>query len=325
NIKYSQTFRRLRKNRSIRKLVEDVELESKHLIQPYFIYEALSKEEDLKSIARQKKHTLDSILKELGRGLENGVNAALLFFIPEHKAKSHFDYSFDVKVLTAIKERFGSDLNLFTDICLCSNTDTGHCGFVSDQGVIENDKSVIALAQKAVAYAQGGADGLCPSDMMDDRVLAIRRGLDEANLSDRLVMSYSTKYSSAFYGPFRDAAESTPSSGDRKSYQIDPRNSKDGIRCSIRDAEQGADILMVKPAGAYLDVIHQIKNHSFLKNHPLAAYQVSGEYQGLYVCAENGLFDFDSALLESLIAIRRAGADLIVSYAANDFKNIQEN
>jgi len=321
---YPESYRRVRQSKAIRNLMKTVDVRPENLIQPYFVYQGLKESEELKAMYRQKKHTNDSLLKEVERGLENGVNTALLFFIPVSKAESHFDYSFDTEVIASLKKRFGDDLNVFTDMCLCSNTHTGHCGFLDSDGWVENHSSVLELARKSREYANAGADAICPSDMMDDRITAIRDSLDKSGNFKTLIMSYSTKFSSALYGPFREAAESAPSKGDRKSYQIDPSNENDALRCSIRDTEQGADMLMVKPAGMYLDIISKIKTNELTKHLPLAAYQVSGEYQSMYVCSQNGLYNFDQVLHESLVAIKRAGADLIISYAANDFVNYKK-
>lgn len=319
---YKMNLRRNRKSHALRELLKTVEVHPTNLIQPYFIYESLSAPQDLASIRGQKKHTKDSVLAEIERGLKNGVNTVLLFFIPEKKASSSWDYSFDVSVLKAIKERFGAKINLLCDMCICSQTESGHCGIVLKDGTIDNEKSVSVLVEKSVVYAKAGADAICPSDMMDSRVAAIREGLDLEGLDATLIMSYSTKFASHMYGPFRDAAESTPESGDRKSYQIDFRNENDAISSSLRDVDEGADILMVKPAGFYLDMLYRIKTHPQMSSLPLAAYQVSGEYQSLHVMADNNLIDFKNGYYESLVAIKRSGADLIITYGANDFNEI---
>ncbi len=321
---FPMTYRRLRRNTALRRLVADTHIRPEQLIQPYFIYEGIKEAAPLENFFGQYKHTPDSLCRTIEQGLEKQCTSALLFFVPQNKAASHFNYDFDTKVLEQVKRQFGDNLNLFVDVCLCSNTDTGHCGFLGGNGAIDNHSSVQELANKALAYAQAGADAVCPSDMMDDRIAAIRQSLDEHGQSEKMILSYCTKFSSSFYGPFRDAAKSAPSLGNRKSYQIDPANSKDALRCALRDAEQGADILMVKPGLAYLDIIHRIKTHPDLSTLPLCAYQVSGEYQSLYVAAENGLFNFEDALLETLIALRRAGADMIISYAANRFQELAE-
>jgi len=312
---YPLNLRRSRQNLSIRNLLADVQLSSSQLIQPYFVYQGLNESEELKALSGQRQHTADSLLKEIEVGLENKINSVLLFIIPNKKSFHDFDYSFDTNIIENVKRNFGHDLVLMTDICLCSHTQDGHCGFTNKQGEILNDPSVKELARKSLQFAQAGVDVLAPSDMMDSRIAAIRNILNQNQLEKTLIMSYSSKFSSHFYGPFREAAQSTPSFGDRKTYQIDPRNLKDALHSSDRDALEGADILMVKPALAYLDIISKVKSkHSHL---PLAAYQVSGEYQGLKLMAEHGLLDFDLALKETFYSIKRAGADLIITYGAN--------
>ncbi len=314
-------LRRYRKNAATRDIFSTVEITTKNLIQPYFVYEGLKEQEELTAITGQKKNTIDSLKKEIAIGLKQGISHVLLFIIPQSKHEHTFSYDFDSKVLSSLNEEFGDSILLSADMCLCSQTKSGHCGILSD-GIIDNDASVKVIADKSLIYAQAGADCISPSDMMDNRILAIRKILDSNKLDSTMIMSYSTKFSSNFYGPFRDAADSTPTSGDRKSYQIDFRNEFDAIRSSIRDMEQGADILMVKPAGAYLDTIYKIKTHERLRDYPLAAYQVSGEFQALQVMAQNGLIDYEKGLLETLYAIKRAGADLIITYAANKFREI---
>ena len=316
---FSMNLRRYRQNASIRNLFSTVELKKSNLIQPYFIYESISRETPLTAIFGQKKHTLTSLQKEIEWSLKNKVSSILLFIIPKKKSHNHFDYSFDKKVITSLKNTFGNDLVLFLDVCLCSNTISGHCGIINQYNNINNELSVKEITNKSLSYAQAGADVLSPSDMMDGRILSIRKTLDENNFHSKLIMSYSTKFSSNFYGPFRDAAQSTPEIGDRKTYQIDPRNPYDAIQSSIRDKEEGADILMVKPAGNYLDIIYQIKSHPKTKETPLCAYQVSGEYKSLELMNNAGHLDFKMAYKESLFAISRAGADLIITYGATEF------
>lgn len=320
---YGISLRRYRQNRAVRDMFATVSLNASNLIQPYFVYQGLDLSVPLPSIEGQKKHNLESLKKEVAKGLDNGVANILLFFIPSSKGVCDFDYSFGASVLKGLRNEFGDSITIFTDTCLCSHTESGHCGIL-ENGEINNEKSVDELMKQALTYAEAGADCISPSDMMDNRILGIRRALDEAGFSKTMIMSYSTKFSSNFYGPFRDAAESTPSSGDRKSYQIDFRNESDAMLSSIRDMEQGADILMVKPAGAYLDIINKIKSHEQMGKLPLAAYQVSGEYQSLHIMAEQGLLDFNAAYLETLYAIRRSGAELIITYGANNFKTIAE-
>ncbi|MBF0360017.1 MAG: porphobilinogen synthase [Oligoflexia bacterium] len=313
------TLRRGRRNKKIRDLLSTTFIPTSSLIQPYFIYQGLKNSEELGSIAGQKKHTLHSVIKEIEYALTKKVSSFLLFIVPEQSKKiassniSDFHFDFDAETIRQIKNTFKDDIVLFTDLCLCSNTADGHCQVAND-----NDLTVKILSKKALIYASAGADVISPSDMMDGRIKSIRNNLDLNGYNDRSIMSYSSKFSSNFYGPFRAAAESTPSHGDRKSYQLDPRNVGDAVRSSLRDIEEGADILMVKPATLYLDIIYRIKNHQVSKDFPLAAYQVSGEYQSLHLMAKENLLNFDDAYLESLYSIRRAGADLIITYGATN-------
>ena len=321
---YLMDLRRNRLHASTRRLLAEVDLHPRQFIQPYFVYQGLKQSQELPSIRGQMKHHLPSLIRNVELGLNQGINSILLFFIPEKKcqAGSAFDHSFDSEVLVDLKKHFGNDVLIMTDLCLCSQTASGHCGILDQSGAINNQASVKVLAEKALVHAQAGSDVISPSDMMDGRIAAIRQVLNASGLDDKLIMSYSSKFSSNFYGPFRDAAESTPTSGDRKSYQIDYRNPSDAMRASLRDAEEGADILMVKPAGSYLDMLYRIKHHPDLCHYPLAAYQVSGEFQSLAVMAEKGLIDFEKGLLETLFALKRSGADLIISYAANQINEL---
>ncbi len=319
---YPMTLRRLRQNPTRRRLFANTHISAAQLIQPYFVYQGLRESQPLASLHGQEQHCLDSLCRRIEYGLERGISSVMLFFVPEKKATHDFDFSFDADVLSKVKAKFGDSLNLLVDVCLCSNTASGHCGIINSQGHIDNAGSVLELARKAKIYASAGADGVCPSDMMDDRIAAIRSTLDDSQLSNTLIVSYSSKFSSAFYGPFRAAAKSTPSSGDRKSYQLDPANSREGLRAARRDAAQGADVLMVKPGLAYLDIIYQIKHDPELAHIPLCAYQVSGEYESLQLGAKHGLFHFATAYLETLIALRRAGSDMIITYGANDFTSL---
>ena len=241
----------------------------------------------------------------------------LLFGIPAHKdaaATGAYDSEGIVQLaVRAIKDEF-PDLVVITDVCLCEYTDHGHCGVVQD-GEVLNDVTLELLAKMAVTHAESGADIVAPSDMMDGRVAAIRNALDDEGLTDTIIMSYSSKFASAFYGPFREAAESAPAFGDRKTYQMDPANGEEAVRESLLDIEEGADIIMVKPALPYLDVIHAVKQET---KFPLAAYNVSGEYAMIKAAAANGWLDEQRAVLEAVTGIKRAGADLIITYHAKD-------
>lgn len=321
-MKYFENRRRLRQTPAIRDLLSSVQLSANDLIQPYFVYQGLKQEEDQPSLTGVSKHTLDSVSKQIEQGINSGVQAALLFIIPSEKSEHHFNYDFDTEVISSLKKRFRDNLILMTDLCLCSNTVSGHCGILNKDGHVENAPSVKSLAEKSLLYAQAGSDCISPSDMMDSRIKAIRSILEKHHYHQTLIMSYSTKFSSHFYGPFRDAADSTPQKGDRKTYQLDFRNIEDALACSIRDKKEGADILMVKPAMAYLDMIYRIKNHPQTSLMPLCAYHVSGEWQSLHLMAEKGLIDFEGAYLESLYALKRAGSNMIITYGANQIAKI---
>ncbi|MBF0300434.1 MAG: porphobilinogen synthase [Oligoflexia bacterium] len=318
--KYPINLRRVRKNKKIRDLFSSTFIPTSALIQPYFVYEGLDHPEELKSIAGQKKHNIKSVIKEIEFALTKNISSFLLFIIPEKKIISinvnDFNFDFDCEVISKIKNIFKDEIILFTDVCLCSHTANGHCEVNAN-----NDLTIDILTKKAVLHASAGTDVVSPSDMMDGRIKSIRIALNQNSMNDRLIMSYSSKFSSNFYGPFRAAAESTPAFGDRKSYQLDPRNIGDAIRSSMRDIDDGADILMVKPAAQYLDIIYRIKNHNNKsKDFPLAAYQVSGEYQALHLMAAANLLKFEDAYIESLISIKRAGADLIITYGATRYQ-----
>ncbi len=318
---YPLSLRRKRQSKKIRNLFDTVRLEPQQLIQPYFVYENLHEAEPLNSIAGQYRHNLESLKKTIEHGWRQDISTVLLFFIP---AKKTFHYDFDAQVLQELSQTFGQDIVLATDICLCSHSLTGHCGLVDEEGRVDNNSSVQELVRRSLIHAQAGSDLLSPSDMMDSRIQAIREALDTHHFHESMIMSYSSKFSSAFYGPFREAAEPAAGFDNRKSYQIDYRNPQDAIESSLRDTREGADILMVKPGGAYLDIIYQIKHHPKLSHQLLASYQVSGEYQGLQLMAQHQMVSFKEAYLESLYALKRAGSDLIITYGANDFKKLNQ-
>ncbi|MBF0313232.1 MAG: porphobilinogen synthase [Oligoflexia bacterium] len=333
---FPMNFRRVRQTPAIRRLMSEVTLHKKNLIQPYFLQEGIKTARELPALFGQQQHTLSSLKRELEKMLEAGINSTLLFIVPDEKKKREksFNFSFDLKAISEIKKSFGDDLVLWTDLCLCSNTSSGHCGALrlkanllnknpkqTELFEVDNDLTVRELQAKSLAYAEAGADGIAPSDMMDDRVFAIREILDHHGYHNKLIMSYSSKFSSNLYGPFRKAANSAPSHGDRKSYQLAQDQTFDAIRCAIRDVAQGADIIMVKPAGWYLDIIYRLKHEALLAAPvpfpvPVAAYQVSGEYQAIALLAREGCCNFESAYLESLIALKRAGSDIIITYGA---------
>jgi len=264
---------------------------------------------------------IQTLLGQIESDLALGIRAVLLFGHPETGGKTPDGSAAAAangavqQAVTELKKRFGQDLIVITDVCLCAYTDHGHCGILRASGNIDNDASLDPLAQAALSHAEAGADIVAPSDMMDGRVAAIRTVLDQAGLDQVSIMSYAVKYASAYYGPFRDAADSTPSSGDRKSYQMDPRNRREALREAELDTAEGADFLMVKPALPYLDVIQAVREASHL---PLAAYNVSGEYSAVKAAAAQGWLDEAEIVRENLLSIRRAGADQIITYHARD-------
>jgi porphobilinogen synthase len=262
--------------------------------------------------------SVDEMLRDATRAAEAGVGGVLLFGIPDHKdavGSSGWDEHGPVQAAVRALKREVPQLVVITDVCMCEYTDHGHCGVLTADGVVDNDASLELLAREALSHAAAGADVVAPSDMMDGRVAAIRRALDEEGFGDTALLSYAAKYASAFYGPFREAAESAPQHGDRRGYQMDPANGREALREVQADLAEGADMVMVKPAGAYLDVIARVRD---LVDVPLSAYQVSGEYAMILAAAERGWLDRERAMMESLVAIRRAGADQIITYFATE-------
>jgi porphobilinogen synthase len=311
--------RRLRMSKPLRDLVRESRLTAQDLIQPYFVVES---DPDFKkpiaSMPGQFQLGLNCLMDEVAGAVDAGLKSLILFGIPVHKDPTGSGaYAKDGIVQEAIrrlKDRW-PELIVVADTCLCEYTSHGHCGLVSQHGDVLNDPTLELLARAAVAQARAGADIVAPSDMMDGRVAAIRAGLDENGFLNTPIMSYAVKYSSAFYGPFRDAAESAPKFGDRKTYQMDPGNWREALREASADVDEGADILMVKPGLPYLDIIRLVRDNFDL---PVAAYQVSGEYSQIKAAAQNGWIDETAVALESLIAFKRAGADLILSYFTQD-------
>lgn len=316
-----QRPRRLRYNKTLRSMVCETTLEPKNLIYPLFIKEGISEKMPILSMPGQFQLTLQDAVNEVGDCWQKGLKAFLLFGIPKHKdpqASQAFNKNGIVpKTIDAIKQKHPEAL-IITDVCLCEYTDHGHCGLVDERGNILNDPSLEILSQEALSHVQAGADMVAPSDMMDGRVGSIRKILNEGNFQHIPIMSYAVKYASSFYGPFREAAESSPKFGDRKTYQMDYANVQEALKEAKLDEEEGADILMIKPALPYLDVITKIKERTHL---PIAAYQVSGEYSMICAAAQNGWLDREKIILESLMAIKRAGAQLIVSYFAKEIVN----
>jgi porphobilinogen synthase len=303
----------------MRDLVRESRLSRDDLIQPYFVVESdPGFRKPIASMPGQFQLGLDQLISDVGEAVDAGLKSLILFGIPVDKdpvgSQAYAETGIVQEAIRRLKDRW-PELIVVADTCLCEYTSHGHCGLVSPEGEVRNDPTLALLARAAVAQARSGADIIAPSDMMDGRVAAIRQALDEKGFVNTPIMSYAVKYSSAFYGPFRDAAESAPKFGDRKTYQMDPANWREGLREAAADVEEGADILMVKPGLPYLDVIRLVRDNFDL---PVAAYQVSGEYSQIKAAGQLGWIDETAVALESLIAFKRAGADLILSYFTQD-------
>jgi porphobilinogen synthase len=309
--------RRLRKNEVIRNMVAETALNPDSLVYPMFVVEGEGIKEPIPSMPGQFRFSMDEILQELESCVTAGIKSILLFGIPDSKdemATSAYDDDGIVqRAVRSIKAKFPT-LYVITDVCLCEYMSHGHCGIVKD-GDVDNDPTLDLLAKTAVSHARAGADMVAPSDMMDGRVAAIRAKLDENGFSSIPIMAYSAKFASAYYGPFRDAADSAPHFGNRKSYQMDVRNAREAQREVELDIEEGADIVMVKPGLAFLDVLRQTAEISSV---PVAVYNVSGEYSMVKAAAKNGWIDEDSIIRENLLAMKRAGADIIITYHAKE-------
>lgn len=304
---------RLRRSPHLRDLVADVSVSVAHLVQPVFVIEGLTGSEPVSGLGDTARHGLDAALESVARDVDAGVVHFMLFAVPSTKTACTPGTGHLGRVVEAIKRRFGSALHLWVDICLCSATTHGHCALLDDRQEIDLAATLAALAEAATTAAGAGADGVAPSDMMDGRTAHIRAALDAAGLGPTPIMSYSTKFASSLYGPFRDAADSAPQFGNRRHYQIDVRSRRDAIASSVRCAAEGADLLMVKPALTSLDLIAPIAEAT---GKPVGAYQVSGEFGSLLALSEKGLVDFDAALLETWTVLRRGGASFIVTYGA---------
>ncbi len=311
--------RRLRHHPVLRELVRETTLFVSDLILPLFVRPGRGTKKEIASMPGNFQLSVDRLVEEVGAARDLGIKAFILFGIPAHKdatgSSAWHDDGIVQQALRALRETYKDSVLLITDECFCEYTDHGHCGVIADQDV-DNDATLPLLAKQAVSFAKAGADFVAPSDMMDGRVAAIRRALDESDLSEVGIMAYSAKFASGFYGPFREAAESTPQFGDRRTYQMDPANIREAIREIELDIEEGADIVMVKPALAYLDVIRAARDRFDL---PIAAYNVSGEYAMVKAAAERGWIDGTRVMNEILTAIKRAGADLIITYFSVDF------
>jgi len=315
--------RRLRELPLIRKLVRETSLRPDHLLYPLFVVHGRGVREGISSMPGQYRLSVDELLKECKDAASMGIPGVLLFGIPREKdprgSEAYAEDGIIQQAVRAVKETI-PDLLVVTDVCLCEYTSHGHCGVVED-GRVKNDPSLDLIARTALSHVEAGADMVAPSDMMDGRVGAIREALDEAGYQEAPIMAYSAKYASAFYGPFREAAESTPQFGDRRSYQMDPANGVEAMREIALDVDEGADIVMVKPALPYLDVIARAKAEFGL---PVAAYSVSGEYAMIRAAGQLGWLDEERAMVEALTGIRRAGADIIITYFAKDLARLIE-
>lgn len=313
----STRLRRLRLKGAFREMVRETELSTNDLIYPLFVVPGTSVKREVKSMPGVYQMSIDQSVRECGEVKKLGVPAVILFGIPEHKdevgSEAYDEAGIIQMAVQSIKKEI-PELMVITDVCLCEYTSHGHCGIVKD-GEILNDESVELLAKGALTHAQAGADMVAPSDMFDGRVRAIRTALDENDFQNVPIMSYAAKYASGFYGPFRDAAESTPKFGDRRSHQVDPANSDEALREVALDIQEGADVVMVKPALSYLDIIRRVKDRFEM---PTAAYNVSGEYAMIRAAGRNGWIDEQRVMMEVLTAIKRAGADLILTYFAKE-------
>ena len=314
--------RRLRKNPVVREMVAETRLSKDMFIYPYFIVPGTGVKHAIDAMPGVYHFSIDTLIKDVENGLKYGINKIMLFGVGDEKSadahSAYHDHSLVPTAVRALKKEFGEDLYVVTDVCVCSYTTHGHCGIMKDD-YVQNDATVELIAKMALTHAQAGADLLAPSDMMDGRVLAIRNLLDGNGYVNTAIMSHATKFASAYYGPFREAADCAPSKGDRKAYQMDFRNGKEARREALIDESEGADILMVKPALAYLDVIADLKQQCDV---PIACYNVSGEFSMIKAAAEKGWIDEQKVVMETMYAFARAGASVITTY---HIKDIVEN
>ncbi|MFI5132066.1 MAG: porphobilinogen synthase [Chitinophagales bacterium] len=323
---YPLTQRRIRTDTHIRELTAPVKLSHKSFIQPLFVDEAINDPRDVNGLNGVQVGTVDSTLHTIEEHIKQGITKFLLFPVPAQKKDKDFDFSFAARTIQKIKEVFGDEIWIATDVCLCSYTSHGHCGILNEEhSQLLNSKTVDVLSHYSTLLANAGADCIAPSDMMDGRIGAIRNKLDAMGFEQVSIMSYAAKFSSQFYGPFRDACHSAPNSKglqNRKTYQLSPFNINDALASALRDEKEGADILMVKPAALYTDVVAKLKQQT-LK--PVAAYHVSGEYAAIESLAEKGLLNREAAHVEVWAALQRSGADIIISYASGNAKQWIEN
>jgi porphobilinogen synthase len=310
--------RRLRRTAPLRRLIRETHLDPGQLILPVFVRSGAERRVAVESMPGVAQTSVDEMLRDAAAAAEAGVGGMILFGIPDQKDATGSggwdEYGAVQQGVRALKREF-PELVVITDVCMCEYTDHGHCGVLNDRGGVDNDATLPLLARVAVSHAAAGADVVAPSDMMDGRIGAVRAALDTAGHPETAILSYAAKYASAFYGPFRDAAESAPQSGDRHGYQMDAANAAEALREVALDVGEGADAILVKPAGPYLDVLQRVKSET---QYPVGAYQVSGEYAMICAAAERGWLDRERVMMESLVGIRRAGADFIITYFAID-------
>jgi porphobilinogen synthase len=313
-----QRPRRMRKNPLVREMVAETRLSKDMFIYPYFIVPGKNVVHAIDAMPGINHYSEDTLLKDVEKGLELGVNKIMLFGVGDEKsedaASAYHDHSLVPSAVRLLKKQFGDDLYVVTDVCVCSYTTHGHCGILKND-YVQNDATVELIAKMGLTHAQAGADMLAPSDMMDGRIGAMRSVLDGAGFENTAIMSHATKFASAYYGPFREAADCAPSKGDRKAYQMDFRNPNEALREALLDQAEGADVLMVKPALAYLDIIHKLKEETDL---PIACYNVSGEYSMIKAAAEKGWIDEQKVVMETMHAFARAGASIITTYHIRD-------
>jgi porphobilinogen synthase len=309
--------RRLRQSRTLREMVRETSLSARDFIYPLFVKHGHTLKDPIASMPGQYQFSVDTLVEEAVEAWDLGIPAVILFGLPDRKdavgSRSYADDGIVQQAVSAVKARVG-EMVVMTDVCLCEYTDHGHCGIIK-KGKVDNDATLELLARQAVSHARAGADFVAPSDMMDGRVAAIRTGLDLAGFQDTGILAYAVKYASGFYGPFREAADSAPRFGDRSSYQMDPANALEALKEAMLDMEEGADMIMVKPALAYLDIIRRVREACLL---PLAAYSVSGEYAMVKAAQEKRWIDGERIMMEILLSIKRAGADLILTYFAKE-------
>ena len=315
----SDMLMRLKKNKILRNMCVETTFLKDQLIQPIFVSENLELKKEIPGIPNNFVMNLKESIEQIELDLKNNQKNFLLFMIPKDKKDSDFNFNFQQNVISTIKNTFKNDMLLWADVCLCSMTTHGHCCLFDNNKNIDLSSSLSILSKIALNYAEAGVDGIAPSDMMDGRTASIRKILDDNKYNLVPIMSYSTKFASNFYGPFRYAADSSPSFGDRKQYQLDYRNKSEAIRASVRCFEEGADLLMVKPGQGSIDLIEEIKIKTGLM---VGAYQVSGEYAGIALAAEKELLNFNNALLESWHVMKRAGAQFIITYGARKSKEL---